>query len=341
MGIRIEEIDTPTAPEEILQELAVFYNVIEAENMPGDPPTPLEMRIAEWRGSRTNYPVRRWILRESGAILGYALTAYDLLQNLENGFARVHVHPDHRGHGLARELAASVIDDLDSAGRVRVDTWIKRDGPGEGFAEKLGMEAVYGEKRSRLLISELDRDLMRSWIERAAERADDYELTYLKSPIPDELVQNFCDLTDVMNTAPREDFQSEDETLTPEDWREMEMNVMAAHGQLHNLIAIHKPTGDFVGYTQINTKDLEPDLAWQWDTGVHPDHRNKGLGRWLKAQMLETIVTDYPRVARIDTFNAGSNAPMLAINVAMGFKPVHLSQGWQGDLEKARVGLGL
>jgi hypothetical protein len=45
-------------------------------------------------------------------------------------------------------------------------------------------------------------------------------------------------------------------------------------------------------------------------------------------------------VTRVDTFNAGSNEPMLNINVAMGFRPIHLSRAWQGDLATARRRLG-
>lgn len=341
MGILIEQIDTSTAPKQILQELAAFYAVLEAEDMPGDPPTPWPALIAYWRESRTTYPTHRWILRESGEILGYALTAYDLQQNLENGFARLSIHPEHRGRGLARELVVPVIEDLESAGRVRVDTWIKLGAVGEGFAEKMGLAPVYEEKRSRLSISDLDLALMQSWIDRAAERASDYEVIYHKSPIPEEIITAFCELTDVMNTAPREDFQADDETVSPEEWREIEQNVADSQSELHTLIAVHEESGDFAGYTVIKTQGLQPDLAWQWDTGVHPDHRDKGLGRWLKAQMIVTIVADYPDVIRVDTFNAGSNEPMLNINLAMGFRPVHLSREWQGDLAKARAELGV
>ena len=56
--------------------------------------------------------------------------------------------------------------------------------------------------------------------------------------------------------------------------------------------------------------------------------------------MIERIVAEYPAVTRIDTGNAASNESMLNINVAMGFKPVHIKQVWQGDLATARARLG-
>ena len=336
MGIEVQQIHTPTAPESLLRELSDYYEIIEAEDMPGDPPTPLEARIAEWRHISTHYPEFRWILRDEDGIAAAAVAAYDTEQNLENGFGRTHVHPDKRRRGYGRAIASPMFDLLEENGRKRLETWIKKDDPAETLATETGLKRVYEDKRSRLSIADLDLDLMDAWIVRAAERATDYELVYYQSPIPDEIVQKYCELAFVMNTAPREDFEVDDEVMTPEKWRETESNVIDSKGQLHNLIAVHRPTGEFAGYTQIHTQDLQPDLAWQEDTGVDPKHRNKGLGRWLKAAMIKRIVGSHPELSRVDTFNAGSNEPMLNINIEMGFRPVHNAYAWQGDLGTVR-----
>lgn len=340
MAIQIEQIETPSAPDALLRELARYYVVVEAEDMPGDPPTPFAMRLADWRQNLDFYPVKRWALREDGQMSAVGVVAYDLEQNLENGTFRVHVHPEKRGRGYARAIAGPMFDELEAAGRHRVDTWVKKGEPAESLMARLGLKSVYVDKRSRLTIADLDHELMRSWVERSQERADDYELIYQTVPFPDEMIDKFCEMTLIMNTAPREDVEEEDEVLTPEMWRKLEATVIASQCQLHTVIAAHRPTGAYVGYTQIKTQDLQPDLAWNWDTGVDPGHRNRGLGRWLKASMIERIVSEYPDVERVDTFNAGSNEPMLNINEAMGFRPVHLSNVWQGPLATVREKLG-
>lgn len=339
MGITIREVDTPSAPESLLRELADYYVIVEREDLPDDPPTPTEMRIADWRQVSSHSPVFRWVLNDDDGIAGAAVAAFDTDQNLENGYARVHVHPEKRRRGYGRALAGPMLDLLEENGRHRVDTMITKGHPAEDLARRLQLKPVYEEKRSRLVIDELDMDLMDSWIERASKRASEYEVVYFQSPLPDDIVEKFCDLTYVMNTAPREDFEEEDEVLTPERWRETEANVIDSKCQLHNMIAAHRPTGDFVGYTQIKTQDLQPDLAWQWDTGVDPNHRNKGLGRWVKAAMIKRVVNAHPALTRVDTFNAGSNEPMLNINVEMGFKPVWIDRAWQGDLAGVRENL--
>ena len=336
MAFEIQPVDAPTAPESLLLELAGYYEIVEAEDMPGDPPTPAEVLIAHWRHFTTQHPVFRWLLRDDDGIAAVAVATYDTAQNLENAQGRVHVHPDKRGMGYARAIATPLLDLLEKEGRHRFDTWIKQGDPAEHLVRDLGLKSVYEEKRSRLSIASLDMGLMRSWVERARDRASDYELAYYESPLPDDLLEKFCDFAYVMNTAPREDYESEDEVLTPETWRDLEEKVVASKCRLHTIIAVHRPTGDFAGYTQLKTQDLQPELAWQWDTGVDPAHRNKGLGRWLKAAMIERIVADNPRLTRVDTYNAGSNEPMLNINVEMGFEPVHISHVWQGTLSTVR-----
>ena len=51
---------------------------------------------------------------------------------------------------------------------------------------------------------------------------------------------------------------------------------------------------------------------------------------------IERIVAEYPALEKVDTYNADSNEPMLNINVEMGFRPVHISNTWQGPLATVR-----
>ena len=153
--------------------------------------------------------------------------------------------------------------------------------------------------------------------------------------MPDDVVGKYCEQLFQLNTAPMDDFEMDDEVFTPEMWRDQEAKTAAQKTKLHTLVAVHKPTGDFVGSTTLEFDELWPEQAWQWETVTHPDHRNKGIGRWLKAAMIQKL-DDFPApVERIDTFNAGSNEPMLNINIAMGFKPILIADNYQGDLTKA------
>jgi GNAT superfamily N-acetyltransferase len=341
VSIEIESVDLAAASEETLRALAALYDVLDAEDLPDDPPEPIEHRMLDLRRTFARFPTHRWALTDNGQVVAAAVTHYDVEENLENGFGRIAVHPSYRGRGHARRLAAPILDHLSAAGRTRVETWITNGHPAETLAENLGLKRALSERRSRLLIADLDVAMMSEWVDRASQRAGDYELQAMTSPFPEEHLEQFCEMMTVMNTAPLEDYVMDDEHITAGDWRDIESEVMASRCQINNLTAVHRPSGAFVGYTQVKTQDLQPDLAWQWDTGVHPDHRNKGLGRWLKADMILRIIGDYPDVCRIDTENAASNQPMLNINLAMGFKPIHDTFIWQGELTTVRERLGV
>jgi len=144
-----------------------------------------------------------------------------------------------------------------------------------------------------------------------------------------------------MNEAPFEDYVHDDEHVTPELWRSIERSLQSREDLLISYVARHAPTGEFVGFTNLNYQGLHPEQAWVWNTGIDPKHRNKGLGRWIKAAMMLEVLDNFPLIERMDTFNAGSNEAMLTINVAMGFKPLVVQVNWQGDTETMRSNLGI
>lgn len=328
--------------DEFLTKMWETYCLLEKETYPDKPLTPVDQQIATWRSESTDhYRLYRWAAVEGDEVVGVAVIYLDMAQNLDNGFGRVAVHPDHRGKGIARLLAKPVFETLEKENRPRMDTWVTEGSEHAGLPERLGLKAVYISRDSGLKISDLDMDLMDTWIKKAEERASDYELRFVDSPLPDDIIEDFCKLAEVMNTAPREDYEAEDEEITPELMREYEQMVHDGKGVLHHCYAVHVPTGEFAGYTTIRTKDLEPKLGEQWDTGVNPDHRNKGLGRWLKAANIKSVLESYPEIELITTDNAGSNAPMLGINIEMGFKTLGSTEAWQGSLATARERFGI
>jgi GNAT superfamily N-acetyltransferase len=72
-----------------------------------------------------------------------------------------------------------------------------------------------------------------------------------------------------------------------------------------------------------------PAIIEQRFTGVRPDARGRGLGKWIKAAMLAHLRVLYPEAQWMATENAGSNAPMLAINKNLGFKQYRAGTEYQ------------
>jgi GNAT superfamily N-acetyltransferase len=333
MSTRIELIDTRTAPEETLRALHQLYLARDTELEPeGDPPVPWEQRLIDWRHLLETEAIPRWALWQGNEIVATAGAYMDLEQNLDNAFGWVYVHPDHRGSSHGRNVVSPMLDEVEAASRSRFAVQINQGRPEEKIAVTAGMKPAYTERKSRLAITDVDWSLMDLWVKRAEERAVDYEVLFLPSPVSDELLEAYCSLWQVMNTAPREEYEEDDQILTPAMLRDIERKDEAKAKEVLVYAARHKPSGALVGFTEVTCHRLQPDLVWQGDTGVDPAHRNMGIGRWLKASMAMKLREHYPEARRIDTYNAGSNAPMLSINVEMGFKPIMIQTVWQGDL---------
>ena len=62
-----------------------------------------------------------------------------------------------------------------------------------------------------------------------------------------------------------------------------------------------------------------PKRVSQYLTAVARPWRGRGLAKALKARMLRLVREQQPGVAMMSTYNAVSNAPMLSINVRLGF----------------------
>ena len=82
--------------------------------------------------------------------------------------------------------------------------------------------------------------------------------------------------------------------------------------------AVHVPTGRLVGYTDMGIARAEPRRAYQWETLVVREHRGHRLGMLMKLIGLQELHARSPRTAYISTWNAKENAPMIAVNDALG-----------------------
>lgn len=337
----VGKLDLKTASEEEQRrfyDLWLQYNRVFA---PDDPPFPFEWYRADWTNVTEVWQMHTWVARQGDRIVGTSGAWIDTQQNLKNAECWVYVTEDARGNDLGRALATPLFDWLLDNGRTLASFRLPEGSGFSGITERAGAKPALRMKRSRLLTADIDRELMEHWVERAQERARDYDVLYLPSPVSDEHLENIAKVQDVMNEAPMEDFIHEDEHTTPELWRNLEKELAHRKDRLLTYVAVHRPTGDFVGFTNLNYMEYFPEQAWVWNTGIDPKHRNLGLGRWVKAAMTLRMLDEYPEVERLDTFNAGSNEAMLNINVEMGFKPMMVQVNWQGDTAMMKERLGV
>jgi GNAT superfamily N-acetyltransferase len=205
---------------------------------------------------------------------------------------------------------------------------------------RLGARMGLAAHTNQLDLDDLDRNLLREWIERAQERAEGFELGLWFGPYPEEALEEIAAMKQAINLAPRDNLEMEDFHWTPEILRQIDAAMLQRGDDRWTMYVRETATGAIAGYTEVYWRPERPETLGQGDTAVFPQYRNRGLGRWLKAAMLEKVLPERPQVKRIRTGNADSNAAMLKINTEMGFKPYKSWLNWQVDLERVIDYLG-
>lgn len=208
---------------------------------------------------------------------------------------------------------------------------------GDAFAKRLGADLGSMNRISRVMLTDIDRDLIAGWVADGPSRAPGYELEWIAVPIPDDRMADVIEAVLIMNTAPRDDLDMEDWKLTPEQMRAWESSMIAAGTQKWQVFAKHVETGKLIGFTEVSYNPKIPGIVQQMGTAVDPAHRGHAIGKRLKAVMLQRLFDERPEATEIRTGNAESNDAMLGINVAIGFAPFFALGHWQVQADKVHA----
>jgi len=272
-----------------------------------------------------------FIAVRDGKVLGTAEAGYPSRENLHFGWASIHTHPDHRRQGVATALLDHFIADAKGRGRTTLTldtrlTWedgIERSKAGQLFAEKHGFEQALTWINRRCAVDALDPEAEQALLEKAQDAAGDaYEIISWIGRTPEHLVDTMARIdSTIMSEVPLGDLELGPETVDAEL-----KNAKADRNEAMGVtpiqtIAVDKATGEAVANTAVFAYDDAdyPD-AFQGITIVNPEHRGHRLGTLLKILNLRLVRENFPQVRRIWTDNADVNAPMIGINVVLGYE---------------------
>jgi len=332
--IEIRPFAHQTATDDEFRLLNTFENLIRTERIPEDPVISDEECIQWWRNKPAYFVVDPWLAwNEAGEIVGKAFgMMFGTESNQHLLQFDLEVHPAYRQQGLGKRLLGCIVDIAQRNNRRLLDAGTNDRVPaGVIFMERIGARKGIQTHTNQLLMADLDRSLLDRWQQHAQERATGFALGLWTVPYPTDQLKEIAHLHDVMNTAPRDDMELEDFHLTPAQIQEWDQNLIATNTERWTMYVRETATARLAGFTVVFWHPDRPHILGQGDTGIFPEYRNQGLGRWLKAAMLEKVLRERPQVTVVRTGNADSNVGMLKINHEMGFKPFISECYWQVD----------
>ncbi len=333
-SIWIQQFDPATARADAMQGFHRLSNTVRAELWPEDPPRTLPVMRTALRTVPKVWGVHWWGAWHKGRVVGSAeLELSGMEENRHLAWFEISVLPSHRRRGIATALLATLTEAAAADGRRLLGAATYSTAPsGEGFMRWLGAQAALAQDINQLTIADVDRELLRAWQQGVPE--DEFERGFWEGPYPEDALEEVVAVADVMNTAPRGDLDMEDWHVTPEMIRDFEESMQKRGTERWTVYVRHKESGRIAGYTEGGWNRHEPQLIHQWATAVFPEFRRRGLGRWIKAAMLEEIIARRPEARYVRTGNANMNAAMLKINHELGFRLYNTQTEWQIPIER-------
>ncbi|MFF4317367.1 GNAT family N-acetyltransferase [Streptomyces sp. NPDC001568] len=222
------------------------------------------------------------------------------------------VRPDSRRRGVGSALWERTRAELIEQGRTSVSTVADTGGPAQAFLEAAGFVNVLP---MAWYVQELGEDP-------AAEADPDvsgYELLTWAGLVPDAWAPAAAAAHAAMEDAPSGDGDERFTAWTPERVHAAQRLVLDRGGKMLMVAAVTS-AGEIAAYTALVIPDPDGPRALQYDTVVVPAHRGRGLGRAVKLRMRAEAAVRHPALRRIGTTVADENAPMLAVNEALGYR---------------------
>ena len=328
--LRLETVDTITAPEATLQAIAGHAEALRAERLPEDPPLNLVAQLADLRRRAASSKTRHFLLWDSETVVASAAVRTPLADNTHLAFLDLSVLAPSRRRGLATRLLAEVVPYTHQNNRRILTTNAgSRIPSGEAVLRHLGAEMVQEQQFIQLDLGKMAPNLLPEWIAEAEARTPDYCLWQVLGAYPEERLADIADLHDVMHTAPSGMRDTQHTRTTPPMLREREASLAASGQQRLITFAEHRHSGQLAAFTELFWDPQRPTLLSQRATAVRPDHRRHGLGRWIKAVNLHAAQSANPEAKVVRAGNTNDNTRMLAINHALGFRPYLIHTDWQ------------
>lgn len=324
MEYEINEFDPQKATDEFWE---IYFEFTETNFRYHNPDDPLPNREGIIQRQKTEIPyyhVKRWLaITPENKVIAWAgfgagvegSSDYEENKHLCN--MNIAVLADYVRKGIGTDLLKRVVQEAQILGKTTMEVSTDTD-PGRAFLEHFGAQLAIEAAENRLDLEDIDWDLMQSWVDESSKRAEEVTIESFYE-CPEEILEEYSELyTEALNMQPLGDTEHR-ANIDGKLRRELEQ-VLKDRGFTNYTLISREKDGKISGLTEILYDSRESYKILQELTGVRPEFRGRGLGKWLKGKMILHIRDNYPDVEVIIAGNAEANAPMNSINERMGFK---------------------
>jgi GNAT superfamily N-acetyltransferase len=239
------------------------------------------------------------------------------------------VHPAERHKGAGSQLLTAALDAARAEGRRCVTAQTRADSPGAVFLPARGFRTVLTLIYARLARESADDACLGAIVR---EPHPGYRLESWDGVVPDALAQTFAASRRAMDDMPMDGTGYGTVTWDVDRVRSVARAVEKRGELLHTVAAVGAQDGTVAGFTELVVPGDGTGDGQHYGTGVLPEHRGHGLGRWMKAEAIRQAFARHPRLDGLLTDTASGNRPMRAVNDALGYLPTHTSLLYQLDL---------
>jgi GNAT superfamily N-acetyltransferase len=241
----------------------------------------------------------------------------------------LNVDPAQRRKGIGSALLDAAVTAARADGRRSIIAQAQAGSPGAKFAAARAFKPVLALVYSRLSLADADIIALTAIVE---QPYPGYRLVSWDGMVPDGLAETFASSRRAMDDMPMGSTDFGTVTWDVERVRAAAAAVEQRGELLHTVAALTESDGTIAGFSELVVPGDGTGDGQHYGTGVLPEHRGHGLGRWMKASAILHAGERHPQLRGLLTDTADTNAPMRRINHALGYVPTHTTYEYQLDL---------
>ena len=273
-----------------------------------------------------------WVgINNNGEIIGFSQLKYKKVkENSDSARFEVRVLPKYRRLHIGTNLIKLLIENAYQENRKLFTCTSFENNISSCFLVFLGGEKKSIVQESVLNIQDLEQRNISKWF-KIGKELKDYKIEHWDGFCPSDKIYSFANVKNLMNTMPRDNRRHEVWKVTPE-WIEEEERIRHLSGcSWWTFIVLLKKNNKFVGFLDIIFSKYRKNIMQIEDIAVDPEHRGKGIAKWLNADMIKLLIKKETMIKEITTINAKSNVPILKINRKLGFQTQSFYGKWEFD----------